>query len=86
MCHASICIVWTKEGLHAYVSSILSNENIETLNAFNEIHINKSIVQTALKIITPLPFCFVNLLSEKLRRIITDKKTIQSINQYARHA
>ena len=75
-----------KEGLHTYISHILSDETIEKLNAFNEIHINKTIVETILKSIRPLPYSFAKPLSVKLRRLNADAGTIEIINQYIQHS
>lgn len=75
-----------KEGLYAYVSHVLSDETIEKLNAFNEIHINKTIVETILKSSRPLPYSFAKLLSVKLRRLNADAGTIEIINQYIQHS
>jgi curved DNA-binding protein CbpA len=75
-----------KEGLYAYVSQILSDETIEKLNAFNEIEINKAIVERILNCARPLPHFYKNLLSSKLKKVNTDVITLQAINQYIQHS
>lgn len=75
-----------KEGLYAYVSYILSDETIEKLNAFNEIEINKAIVETILKSSKPLPYSYLNILAEKLEKVNTNALTLQAINQYIQHS
>jgi hypothetical protein len=73
-------------GLYAYISHVLSNETIEKLNAFNEIHINKTIVETVLKSSRPFTYSYAKLLAANLKKLNIDAVTLQAIKQYIQHS
>jgi curved DNA-binding protein CbpA len=77
-----------KEGLYDYICNLLPEETIVKLNAFNEVGVNKSIVEAILKSGQVLPWKYAKPLSERLKRINTDLSTIEIINkfvEYSRH-
>jgi curved DNA-binding protein CbpA len=75
-----------KAGLSSYISSTLSEDTIEKLNAFTETDINKSIVVAALKSSRYLPYSYAKFLTAKLKRLNTDALTVHKINQYLQHS
>jgi len=58
-----------KEGLYQYLLSIISNENILTLNSFHEESINKEIIHTALKTGHYLTLNNAKDIAERLKKI-----------------
>ena len=64
------------EGLFNHINTILSDENISTLNSFNEPLINKEIIISALKISVALPNRFVNLLTDRLKKFTSNDELV----------
>ena len=58
-----------KEGLYHYMISLLSIENIQTINSFHEESVNKEIIQTTLNTGNHLPQNNAKDIAERLRRI-----------------
>jgi curved DNA-binding protein CbpA len=58
-----------KEGLYHYVLHILSIENIEKLNSFNEPDINREIIRCALKCAYLIPFTDLDNYLERIKKI-----------------
>jgi curved DNA-binding protein CbpA len=58
-----------KEGLYQYLLSLLSNENILTLNSFHEESVNKEIINSALKIGHYLTLHNAKNIAERLKKI-----------------
>jgi len=75
-----------KEGLYDYISGVLSDDTIQKLNAFNELSINKSIVEVVLKSSHVLSFKYAKPLAERLSRINSDAITIERINKFVDHS
>jgi curved DNA-binding protein CbpA len=74
------------EGLYNQLVAILSDENIETLNAFREPGINKQVVLLALKVSHSLPYKFVLPLDARLKKLFTaDEQLTKRIDQFTRH-
>ncbi len=71
-----------KEGLFAYINHILSIETIEKLNSFNDIEINSSIVNSALKSSQHFPWIFAKPLCEKLEKLNSDPAASKNIQLY----
>lgn len=59
-----------KEGLYHYLTSLLSNENIETIISFHEDSVNKEIIQSAIKTGHYLPLYQAEELAEILKKIV----------------
>lgn len=73
------------EGLFIHINKILSDENIHTLNSFNEPAINKKIILIALKSGNALSYRFVAPFSEQLKKItITDDSIHKKIEEFLR--
>jgi len=73
------------EGLFNHIKTILSDENINTLNSFNESAINKEIILVALKSGNALSFRFVTPFTEQLKKIIINDEAIhKKIEQFIR--
>lgn len=72
-----------KEGLYHYLCAILSNENIEKINLFQEESVNKEIIRSALKSGGLLPYKLAVELAERLRKInVNDESVGASIKDY----
>jgi molecular chaperone DnaJ len=72
-----------KEGLYHYLCDILSNENIEKINLFQEESVNKEIIRSALKSARLLPYKLAVELAERLRKInVNDESAGASITGY----
>jgi len=73
------------EGLFNRINTILSDENISTLNSFNESYINKEIIITALKSANVLPYRFVTPLTDQLKKLVVNDEFInKKIDQFIR--
>lgn len=73
------------QGLYEHIISILSDENIAAINAFNEPAISKEIILSTFKSGHPLPYQYIHLLSERLKRItINDTQITARIEQFKR--
>ena len=73
------------EGLFNHINTILSDENISTLNFFNESHINNEIIVTALKSANALPYRFVTPLTKQLKKLAAKNEFINNkIDQFMR--
>ena len=71
------------EGLSDHIITNLSDENISILNSFNEPHINKEIVITALKSGHTLPYRFVTPLALQLKKLsVNDELINKRIDQF----
>jgi curved DNA-binding protein CbpA len=75
-----------KEGLFVYICHVLSDETIEKLNAFNEIDINKSIIEAALKSSRPLPYKLSSQLANRLIKLNNEPATIDSLRWYVKRS
>lgn len=73
-----------KEGLQEYLNQLLSEENIEKLNEFNETEINKQVVFLSLRSSRLLPYSFITGIAGRLKKINTDAATLTSIEQFTR--
>ncbi len=74
------------EGLYDHIITILSDENIQTINSFNEPGINKEIILITLKCSHGLPYRFIPLLNERLKKfIIEDEAILKRIDQFTQH-
>jgi curved DNA-binding protein CbpA len=73
------------QGLYEHIISILSDENIAVINAFNEPAINKEIILSTFKSSRPLPYQYIQLLSERLMKLTTNDTQITArIEQFKR--
>lgn len=73
------------EGLFIHINKILSDENIHTLNSFNEPTINKKIILIALKSGNALSYRFVTPFTEQLKKItINDDSIHKKIEEFIR--
>lgn len=73
------------QGLYEHIITILSDENIAAINAFNDPVINKEIILSTFKSGQPLPYRYIHLLSERLKRITTNDIQITArIEQFKR--
>ena len=70
------------QGLYDHIITILSDENITTLNSFNEPAINKEIILSTFKCSRPLPYRYILLLSERLTRLTNDTQIKARIEQF----
>ena len=71
------------EGLFNHIKTILSEENINTLNSFNEPAINKEIILAALKSGNALSYRFVTPFTEQLKKItINDEAINKKVEQF----
>jgi curved DNA-binding protein CbpA len=76
-----------KEGLYHYMISLLSNENIQTINSFHEESVNKEIIETALKTGYHLTVNNANDLAERLKKLAEGNISLKdSINQFVSRA
>jgi len=75
-----------KEGLYDYISGLLPGDTIQKLNAFNDLSINKSIVEVILKSSHVLSFKYAKPLAERLTTINSDAITIERINKFVDHS
>lgn len=71
-----------KNGLQEYIIEILNDSAIEKLNTFNDVSVNKEIIQLALNSIKPLPFSLLPPIEERLLKINTDPQTTFLISDY----
>lgn len=71
-----------KKGLQEYTCEILKDSTIEKLNSFNEVAVNKQIVQLVLNAVRPLSFSLLQPIEEKLTKIKTDAPTSSLIKEY----
>lgn len=73
------------EGLFNHLNTILSDENIATLNAFNDPVINKEIIFTALKNGNALSWRFIIPFTVRLKKLsIADESLHKEIDQFIR--
>lgn len=73
------------EGLFIHINTIISDENIHTLNSFNEPAINKKIILIALKIGNALSYRFITPFTKQLKKIaINDEAIHKKIEQFKR--
>ncbi|MFI5130705.1 MAG: hypothetical protein ACHQFX_11965, partial [Chitinophagales bacterium] len=70
------------EGLYDYICHLLSDDTLEKLNAFNELDINKSIADSALKSSRSLPWMYTQPLSVRLMKLKTDPITLEKIRRF----
>jgi len=75
-----------KKGLYDYICGVLPDDTIQKLNAFNDLSINKSIVEVILKSSHVLSFKYAKPLAERLTRINSDAITIERINKFVDHS
>ena len=76
-----------KEGLYHYMISLLSNENIQTINSFHEEPVNKEIVQAALKSASHLTLNNAKDIAERLKRMTIENAVLNdSIDQFVHRA
>jgi hypothetical protein len=74
------------EGLLNHINTILSDENIELINSFNDTAVNNEIVVSAIKSANPLPWRFVPSLLNRLDKIkTTDPAISKKKEQFVRH-
>ena len=64
-----------KQGLADYISHILSGNIIAQLQTFNEPHINKQIIITALKTMEPLKLNQATAIAKELSKLVADDDT-----------
>lgn len=74
----------SREGLYYQITTILSDDNIAMLNSFKEPVINTEIVGVALKTGNALSYRFVILLTDRLRKIKTEKSNDKKFEQFIR--
>jgi len=67
------------QGLYDYICHTLSDETIEKLNQFNENDINRSVVESVLKISHTLLWKHTDPLSARLLKLNTDIRTVERI-------
>ncbi len=71
------------DALYMQVKEILSEKNIAILQHASNNTINKKMIETVLKILTPLPFRLIEKTEPMLVKIaFTDNETIRSIHTY----
>lgn len=71
-----------KKGLQEYIGEVLKDSTIEQLNKFNDITVNKEIVQLSLSCLKPLPFSLLQPVISKLLTIHTDGQTTELVEKY----
>ncbi|WP_276500580.1 DnaJ domain-containing protein [Terrimonas pollutisoli] len=72
-------------GLYDHLITILSDENITLINSFNDPAINKEIILSTFKSSRPLPYQYIQLLSERLTKLTTNDTQITArIEQFKR--
>ena len=75
-----------KQGLYNHIETLLSDENIQLLNSFNEPGINKEIILLVLKSSRGLPYRLIPSLSERLKKLTTNDETItKRIDLFVHH-
>ena len=74
------------EGLFNHINTILSDENISVLNAFNDLTVNNEIVLSALKSGNALSYRFISPLLARLERLATNDPLVnKKKEQFIRH-
>ena len=58
-----------KQGLHDYISALITDPAVEKLNAFNDLAVNEVIVNTLLHCLKPLPLHLVLSLNKQIQKI-----------------
>lgn len=71
-----------KEGLHDYISNLISDTNIKKLNSFNDTAINEEIINNLLACLRPLPFHFVLSLHKQLIKINVSANSSKKISDW----
>ena len=74
-----------KEGLYYYIADIITDETIKKLNHFNDLSVNKEIIQALMKAGALLPLDLLELLCACIKKINTDTVTLENINVYIHH-
>jgi curved DNA-binding protein CbpA len=75
-----------KEGLFNYINSILSDETIKKLNAFQEEDINRSIIDSVLKSSRLLPYRLFIQVADRLVKLHNERETIDKIARQTKHS
>ena len=70
-----------KKGLDEYINYLLSNENIQQINSFDEPNINKEIAGYAVRIGRLLSYKQLTTLSVKLNLLVKDKEILDKMNK-----
>ena len=73
-----------KPGLQEYILEVLSGETIEKLNSFNDLEINKEIVNTILRCSSPLTLHLSEAIYSRLTKINTDVATYDMLREHLR--
>lgn len=71
-----------QQGLYDYICHTLSNDVILKLNGFNEMDINRSVVESVLKSSHALSWKYINSLSHRLYKLNTDAATLEKIRSF----
>jgi curved DNA-binding protein CbpA len=71
-----------KEGLHDYISNLISDTNIEKLNSFNDEAASEEIIKILLVCLRPLPFHFALSLHKQLIKINTSSNGSKKISDW----
>ena len=71
------------DSLYNYICNLLSDETIQTVNGFGELHVNAEIIRATLKSAQGLPFRFIHPVAARLRGLtVNDEAVIKNIDRF----
>ena len=71
-----------KHGLYEYINYIIKDETIAKLNTFNDISVNKEIINNVLRSSFVLPFALAEKVTVQLKKISSNQLTSENIEKF----